>query len=43
MAQPCSGHKKENGGPTQNVTFFFPFGCRNLAFDYKKIVDLVGG
>jgi hypothetical protein len=21
----------------------FPFGCRNLAFDYKKIVDLVGG
>jgi hypothetical protein len=23
--------------------FLFPFGCRYLAFDYKKIVDLVDG
>jgi hypothetical protein len=43
MAQPCSCHKKENGGLPRNVTVFFPLAVEIWLLITKKIVDLVGG
>jgi len=37
MAQPCSGHKKENGGLTRNVTFFFPLAVEIWLLITKKL------
>jgi hypothetical protein len=43
MAQPCSGHKKENGGLSWNVTVFFPLAVEIWLLITKKNMHLVDG